>query len=125
MLKHDRSALKEFGGTVQLSKGWAKQVLHRMDFTKRRANLKATVTPANFEEIKKMYINEIKSVVAIEKIPPQLVMNWDHTATKIVPSSSWTVGKKGIKHIEIVAIDDKRQTTGMLTYTLDGTFLPV
>ena len=83
------------------------------------------VTSANFEEIKKMYINEIKSVVAIEKIPPQLVMNWHHTATKIVPSSSWTMGKKGVKRIEIVAIDDKRQIMGMLAYALDGTFLPV
>ena len=55
--KQDRSPiLKEFGGTVQLSKGWAKQVLHRMGFTKRRANSKAKVTPANFEEIKKTYI---------------------------------------------------------------------
>ena len=125
LLKHNRSALKEFGGTVQLSKGWAKQVLHRMGFTKRRANSKAKVTPANFEEIKKTYIIEIKSVVAIEEIPPQLVINWDHTAIKIVPSSSWTMEKKGVKRIEIVAIDDKRQITAVLACTLDGTFLPI
>ena len=117
LLKHNRSALKEFGGTVQLSKGWAKQVIHRMGFTKRRANSKAKVTPANFEEIKKTYIIEIKSVVAIEEIPPQLVINWDHTAIKIVPSSSWTMEKKGVKRIEIVAIDDKRQITAVLACT--------
>ena len=76
LLKHNRSALKELGGTVQLSKGWGKQVLQRMGFTKRRANSKTKVTPANFE---KTYIIEIKSVVAIEEISPQLVINRDHT----------------------------------------------
>ena len=33
--------------------------------------------------------------------------------------------KKGVKSVEIVAIDDKRQITAVLACTLDGTFLPV
>ena len=102
-----------------------KQVLHRMGYTKRRGNSKAKITPSNFEEIRKMFIIEIKSVVAIEEVPPQLVINWDQTAMKIVPSSSWTMEKKGVKRVEIVAIDDKRQISTVLACTLNGTFLPI
>ena len=71
---------------VKLSKGWVKQVLHRMGFTERRANLKAKITPSNFEEIK-MFIIEIKLVVAIEEVHPQLIINLDQTTIKIVPST--------------------------------------
>ena len=53
LLNHNRLALEEFGGTAHLSKGWAKQVLHRMGFTKRKATSKAKVLPDDFEEIKK------------------------------------------------------------------------
>ena len=31
----------------------------------------------------------------MEEIPEALILNWDQTAMKIVPSSSWTMEKKG------------------------------
>ena len=65
------------------------------------------------------------SVVAMKEIPPELIINWDHTALKLVPSSNWTMEKKGIKRIEIVAINDKRQITCVLACTMSGHFLPV
>ena len=30
----------------------------------------------------------------MEDVPPSLVLNWDHTAMKIVSSSNWTMEKK-------------------------------
>ncbi len=51
----------------------------------------------------------MKCVVKMEEIPDALIINWDQTAMKIVPSSSWTMEKRGTKRVEIVAIDDKRQ----------------
>ena len=65
------------------------------------------------------------SVVAMEEIPPELIINWNHTALKLVPSSDWTMEKKGTKRIEIIAIDDKRQITCVLACTMSGHFLPV
>ena len=48
------------------------------------------------------------SAVAMEEIPPDLIINWNCTAFKLVPSSNWSIyGKKGTKRIEIIAIDDK------------------
>jgi len=43
----------------------------------------------------------------MEDIPKDLVINWDQTFMKIVPSLSWTMEKRGTKRIEIAAADDK------------------
>ena len=61
----------------------------------------------------------------MEDIPPSLVKNWDHTAHKIVLSSQWTMEKKGMKRVEIAAVDDKRQITAIFACTLSGKFLPI
>ena len=80
---------------IKLNKKWARSVLRRMDFTKRRANSKSKILPDNFEEIKEQFLTDVQSVIDMEEVPPSLVLNWDHTAMKIVPSSQWTMKKKG------------------------------
>ena len=64
-----------------------------MDYTKRRANNTCKVLPDNFEEIKINYLANIHAVVEMEDVPPSLIINWDHTATKIVSSRQWTMEK--------------------------------
>ena len=125
LLKYSHSSLAEFGGHINLTKGWDKSVLRRMGYTKRRGSSTAKVLPSNFEEMKELYLIDIMSVVEMEEIPSDLIINWDHTALKLVPSSSWTMEKKGSKRVEIVAIDDKRQITCVLACTLSGHYLPV
>ena len=90
-LKHKKVTAKSYN----LTKEWAKSVLRRMGFTKRKANSKSKTLPDNFEEIKQQFLADILSVVEMEDVPPSLVINWDHTATKIVPSSQWTMEKRG------------------------------
>ena len=87
LLKHKKS-------TDVLNKEWAKSVLQRMGYTKQRANSTCKVLPDNFEEIKMNFLANIHAVVEIEDVPPSLIINWEHTATKIVPSSQWTMEKK-------------------------------
>ena len=125
MLKHERASLEEFGGTVRLNKEWAKSVLRRLGYTKRRGNSKSKILPENFEKIKEQFLIDIKSVVKMEDIPGELILNWDQTAMKIVPSSAWTMEKKGSKRVEIAAVDDKRQITALFTCSLAGKFLSV
>ncbi len=43
LLKHNRSSMNEFGGDIILGKEWAKSILRRMGFSKRRANSKSKV----------------------------------------------------------------------------------
>ena len=100
--------MKEFGGSIVLNKKWAKSVLRRMGFTKRRSNSKSKIIPEDFLEIKKQFLFDIKAVVKMEDIPNELIVNWDQTAMKLVPSGSWTMEKKGTKRVEISAVDDKR-----------------
>ena len=125
MLKHDKASLEEFGGTIKLTKEWSKSVLRRMGYTKRRANSKSKVLPENFEKIKEQFLIDIKSVVKMEDIPSDLIINWDQTAMKVVPFSAWTMEIKGSKRVEIAAVDDKRQITALFTCTLSGKFLPM
>ena len=56
---------------------------------------------------------------------PRLVINWDHTGKKYIPTSSWTIKKEGKRRVEILGIDDKRQITGVFAATKDGNFLTI
>ena len=122
LLKHNKSHLEEYGGVINLNKEWAKSILCRMGFTKRKANSKSKVLPTNFEEIKCNYLSDIQSIVVMEDVPPELVINWDHTATKIVASGEWTMEKKGTKRVAIAALNDKRQITAVFGSSLSGSW---
>ena len=67
---------------------------------------------------------DIETAAKLKDIPPELVVNWDQTAVKYVPVSSWTQEKKGAKCVEIVGTDDKRQITATVAGTMSGEFLP-
>ena len=60
---------------VALTKGWAESVLRRMGFRKRRANPTSKVLPCDFDTIKQQFPLDIKSVVMMEDIPEQLIIN--------------------------------------------------
>ncbi len=78
----------------------------------------------NFEAVKEQFVLDVKAVVELEDVPPELVFNWDQTGISIVPGSSWTMEPKGSKRVEIVRISDKRQLTAVFCGTMTGDFLP-
>lgn len=49
----DSNLLQCNGGHIELTKSWAKSLLNRIGYVKRRATTKAKVKPADFEEYKK------------------------------------------------------------------------
>ena len=71
MRKADRNLLAENGGHISITSNWAKSLLYRMNFVKRRGSSTAKLTVANFEAVKEQFIN---AVVEMEDIPPQLVL---------------------------------------------------
>ena len=125
LLKSNRSLLEEYGGQIILKKEWARSVMRRMGYTKRRANSKSKVMVDDFEEIKTQFLLDVRACIEFEEIPMDMVINWDQTGMKIVPATSWTMEKRGTKRVEIVGIDDKRQITAVFGCTLAGDFLPV
>lgn len=60
----------------------------------------------------------------MEEVPPELILNWDHTGISIVPGSAWTMELKGSKRVEIVGISDKRQITAVICGSMAGELLP-
>ena len=60
----------------------------------------------------------------LQNIPNQLVSKWDHAAINIVPGLSWTMDQKGVKKIEIIGLDGKRQITAVVCGSLNGDVVP-
>ena len=125
VMHHDSNLLAINGGHITISKDWAKSLLCRMGYVKRRVSTSAKVTPQDFDERKEQFLYDANVLVNYEEIPDSLVVNWDHTGIKYIPTSSWTMEKEGKKRVEILGIDDKRQITGVFAATKDGNFLPI
>ena len=56
-------------------------------------------------------------IVCENKVPPELVINWDQT-------SQWTLAEQGVKQVDVTGLDDKREMTALLACTLSGSLLP-
>lgn len=126
VLTMNRSLLKEFGGPIVLNRSWGRSLLKRMDFVQRRATTsKSKFSVENFAEVKKAFLDEVVAIVTMEEVPAELILNWDQTGIRLVPSSSWTMDKRGTRRVEMVGVNDKRQITAVFCGNLLGDFLPV
>ena len=86
---------------------------------------KAKVDVERFAIIKEAFLLDVKNVVELDEIPPQLIINWDQTAIYYVPVGSWTMELEGAKRVEIAGKDDKRQITAVFAGSMAGDFLPI
>lgn len=120
---YDSNLLACNGGHLVLGKPWAKNLLTRMGYVKRRGSTAAKVSVKNFEQLKEQFLIDIKVVVEVEEIPADLIINWDQTGINYVPTP-WTMEREGTKRVEIVAADDRRQITAVFAGTITGDFLP-
>ena len=122
----DPGLLECNGGHVIFQKSWAKYLLSKMDFVKRKATTKKPkLTVSNFEELKDQFLMDIKAITSMEDIPDEMIVNWDQTAIIYISLSNWTVAKEGSRRVEVVGIDDKHQITATFAASLSGNFLPV
>ena len=122
--KADKNFLSENGGPITITSNWAKLLLYRMNFVKRRGSSTAKMTVTNFEVVKEQFVLDVNAVVEMDDISPELVLNWDQTGFSVVSGSSWTMEVKASKQVEIVGISDKRQITAFLCGAMTGEFLP-
>lgn len=116
----DITLLASHGGNIVISKNWAKSLLHRMKYVKRKSSNAGKVLVNNFIAIKEVFLADIVAEVLMNDIPNDLIINWDHTALKLVPTGQWTMHRAGDKIIPIVNVDDKRQITAVLAATMSG-----
>ena len=95
----DRSLLKEFGGHVELTRGWSQSLMHRMGYVKRKGTQAAHKLPDDFPAQKRNFLQMITNSVNTHGIPAELVINFDQTGVAIVPVSNWTLNKAGAKQV--------------------------
>ena len=97
-----------------------------MGYVRRKATTKSklTLSDSAFKDAKAAYLHKISKAVADGKIPPDLIINWDQTGVKVVPSSEWTQEERGTARVEIAGVDDKRQITVTSACALSGELLP-
>ena len=93
VLHHDSNWLWENGGHLELSTHWAKGRLRKIWFSKRRVTTKASLTLVDFEERKSQFVFNDQTIIELEEIPDDLVVNWDQTGIHYVPVSDWTMEK--------------------------------
>ena len=123
LIGNDKTLLAENGGSIGISKTWAKSLLKRMNFVKRRGSTACTnVKIENFDQLKDEFIERIDKTVNDFEIPSSLIINWDHAGLNIVPVSNWTMASEGSKRVEISGFGDKCQITGVFVGTLSGMF---
>ena len=75
--------------------------------------------------MKESFLTEVTTIVEIEEIPPELILNFDQTGVKIVSSSTWTMDREGSRRVKVVRISDKHMITAVFCGSLVGDFLPV
>jgi len=121
----DRTRLAQYGGPATLTVDWAKSLLKRMNFTRRRATTKSSPQNDDLKEVKQDFLAEVLETVEFNEIPPELIFNWDQTGINLVPSALWTMNKKGEKRVAIAGHLDKRQITAVMCGNLVGELLPM
>ena len=115
--------LQEQGGSFVVTKTWAKSLLIRMNFVKRKTSNAGKLLPVEFNLQKECFLNDICIEVIMNGIPEDLIFNWDQTSIHLVPVSEWTMEKQGTKNIIVTGVDDKQQITLVLAATMIGCFL--
>ena len=83
-----------------------------MKFVQRNATTsKSEHIVKNFNKLKSA---NLTTAVTMKEIPPMLTLNWDQTRIQLVPSSSYTMDKQGVKkQVEMVGVNNKRQITAI------------
>ena len=97
-----------------------------MGYVKRKASTSASkYTVQDFEKAKADFLSSVATIVHMESIPAALILNCDQTGIRLVPSSNWTLEKKGVKRVALSGCDDKRQITAVVCGSMTGDFLPL
>ena len=120
----DPGLLREHGGHIEISKPWAKSLLKRMGYVKRKGSNAGKVTVSQFKELQEEFLADIKAEVVMNDIPNDLIFNWDQSGIQLVPTGEWTMNRAGEKVITIAHSDDKRQITAVFAATMTGDYLP-
>ena len=117
------SKLKDFGGHIALTEGWARGVLKSMEWSKKKD------TTGKIERSKQFLLEEkltfqrrIASIIEEHDIPKELILNLDQTPLSYVSPGKYTFNPNGARTVPIKRIYDKRQITATFTVSMTESF---
>ena len=61
--RHDRNLLAENGGSINITKTWAKSLLHRMGYVKRRGSSTAKMIITDLKQLKNSFCLTIRPLL--------------------------------------------------------------
>ena len=93
---HDSNLLESNGGHIKCTKHWAKYFLNRLGYVKQKATTKS-ISSVDFTTQKEQFLFDIQTIIEMEDILNELVINWDQTGINYVPVSNWTMATEGSK----------------------------
>ena len=101
--------------------------MERMNLVKRPGSTKSRLqlTGEQYLQLQSSFLNETVQRAQANKVPPQLIINWDQTGLSVSPASSWTMEEEGSQRVEIAGLGDKQQITTTLAIAMSGAVLPV
>ena len=120
----DPTKLTSHGGHINITKTWAKSLLGRMGYVKRKCSNAGKVTVTHLETIQEVFLADITAQVIMNEIPDELIFNWDQTALPLVLTGQWTMHPAGGTVVPIAHSDDKRNIMAVLAATMTGECLP-
>ena len=100
---------------------YAESLLQQIGYVKRKGMKADRKLLAEFDQVNEAFMKRVVDAVKENKIEPQLVINFDQTGVKLVPTSEWTVAAEEANQAEITGCDDKCEITAVLGISLTGT----
>ena len=118
--------LTQHGGHTDITKAWAKSLLKRMGYVKRKCSNAGKISVAHFEEVQEVFLAYIKAEVLMNEIYTPTA-NLQLGSNRHSACANRTVDDASCQRevIPIANSDDKRQITALLAATLTGEYLPL
>ena len=118
--------LRGFGGSLELTEGWARNVLKGIDWVKRKGTTGKVEPCLKFlQEEKFTFQRAISKFVSDHDTPLELVLNLDQTPISYVSPGKYKFDLKGSKTVPMKGVDDKRQITATFAITASDSFLSI
>ena len=100
-------------------------LMSHMVLVKRKASNVGKILVSEFKAMKQQFLADIHVAAKVirNEIPHGLVINWDQTRVKIIPTGDWTMHFSFEKIVPIAADDHKREITAVMAVTVTGKYL--
>ena len=100
-------------------------LLEKMNFVQWKQPLPRQAKHCKFQWGEESTLGYLFATITLEEIPAELILNWHQRDIKMVPNSTWTIEKLGVKRAERTEVNDRHLITAGFCGSLVWEFLPL